>query len=186
MNPARALRLAVSGFAMAAVLALPAAAGSLDLDGGLRASIYNDNYKLGVGAELGAVQNLGPKTDLGLHLNYSRFRAKTVDWVDVNEFGGYVTWYFLPTLADQPFEVRLGPHVGAAMIEDDWFADVGGDIAAVFKVGEKLRFYGAFIPGYFIGSESQGMFRVGFGLQYRVGEGSAPAATGYEGAAGTP
>lgn len=192
MIPARALRFSVQAVLSATMAtALPAfAAGSLDLDGGLRASIFNDNYKLGVGAELGAVQNFGPKFDMGLHLNYSRFRAKTVDWVDVNELGGYVTAYYIPTLVDQPFEMRIGPHLGGALIKDDWYVDIGGDIAAVFKVGEKLRFYGAFIPGFFIGSESQSLFRVGFGLQYRISDGSAAPATGYEGAtesgAGTP
>lgn len=165
-----------------AALALPATAGPLDADAGLRASIFNDNYKLGVGAELGLIQNLGPKFDLGLHLNYSMFRAKTVDWNDATELGGYVTAYMIPTLADQPFEMRFGPHAGASSIDGDWYADLGGDVMAVFQVADKTKFYGAFIPSFFIGKESQGMFRVGFGIEYRLGDGAPASATGYEGA----
>ena len=187
MIPARVLSL----FAAMAAIALPAVAGPLDLDAGLRASIYDDNYKLGVGGSLGLVQNLGPKFDLGLHLNYSRFRAKTVDWDDINELGGYLTAYMVPTLADQPFSLRIGPHGGAAMLGDDWYGDVGGDVMAVFKIADKTQFYGTFIPSFFIGKESQAMIRIGFGIEYRLADGSsssAPASggsgTGYEGATG--
>lgn len=182
MNPARILSLlSATGLHIARVagvagfLILPAAAGPLDLDGGLRASIYNDNYKLGVGAELGLIQNLGPKFDLGLHLNYSRFRAKAEGWEDINELGGYVTAYMIPTLADQPFELRLGPHAGAALLGDDWYADLGGDIMAVFTIADNTRFYGAFIPAYFVGEESGGMIRIGFGIEYRLAGGTLAA-----------
>lgn len=174
MIPARALCL-LAAFALPA-----AAAGPLDLDGGLRASIYNDNYKLGVGASLGLVQNLGPKFDLGLHLNYSHFTAKTVDWDDINEYGGYLTAYFIPTLADQPFELRLGPHAGASYLGEFWYADLGGDAMAVFKINDMTKFYAAFIPAYFLGEDSGGMIRIGFGVEYRLshGSGAAPAPGG--------
>lgn len=178
--------ISARALSLLAAMAVSAVAGPLDLDAGLRASIYDDNYKLGVGASLGLVQNLGPKFDLGLHLNYSRFRAKTVDWEDVNEMGGYLTAYMIPTLADQPFEMRLGPHAGASLLGDDWYADLGADVMAVFQVAEKTRFYAAFIPGYFLGKDSQAMIRIGFGIEYRLGDGSgsAPPATGYEPATG--
>ena len=181
MIPARALSLfaakaAKVALAAMAAFALPAAAGPLDLDAGLRASIYDDNYKLGVGAELGLVQNLGPKFDLGLHLNYSRFRAKTSGWEDINETGGYLAAYFIPTLADQPFELRIGPHAGAALLGDAWHADLGGDFVAVFTIADNTRFYGAFIPSFFLGESSNSMFRIGFGIEYRLSGDAVPAA----------
>lgn len=173
MIPARALCLLA---ALPVFLSAPASAlGPLDVDGGLRTGIYDENYKLGVGASLSLLQNLGPKSDVGLSLNYLRFRAKTVGWSDINEFGGYVTAYFVPTLTNQPFEVRLGPHLGASMLDGLWHADLGGDASVVFKVSDMARFYAAFIPAYLLGEESGGLIRIGFGLQYRLGGASAPA-----------
>lgn len=179
MIPARALCLLA---ALPAVLPLPAAAlGPLDVDGGLRAAIYDDNYDLGVGGTLGLVQNLGAKSDLGLHLNYTRFSAKTVGWSDIAEYGFYVTAYFVPTLTNQPFEVRLGPHVGASVVDEYWHADLGGDASVVFQTTESIRFYAAFTPSYLLGEESGGLIRIGLGLQFRLSGGSpadAPDAGG--------
>jgi hypothetical protein len=153
----------------AVAMTVPAAAG-IDFDAGLRASIWNDNHKLGVGGELGAIAKLG-KVDLGLHLNYSHFAGKD-GWPDANETGGYVALYLLPPL-DQAFQLRIGPHVGATYIDPvapdaKIFLDLGGDVAAVFKVSPKMNFYAAFIPGYlldFDGKDSESLFRVGFGVQ---------------------
>src|SRR4051812_46103555 len=96
---------------------LCAYAGPLDLDAGLRASIWNDNYKLGVGGELGAIAGLG-KVDLGLHLNYAHFavKEKTSGFSPGNEYGGYVALYLLPPL-DQAFQLRIGPHIGGAYMK---------------------------------------------------------------------
>jgi hypothetical protein len=171
MIPARALSLLTAW----AATALTAAAGPLDFDAGLRASIYDENYRLGVGAELGLIQNLGPKFDLGLHLNYSHFSAKTTGWDDTQEMGGYVTAYLIPTLADQPFELRLGPHAGGALLREAWHADLGGDAMAVFTVADNMRFYGAFIPSYFLGDHGGGMIRLGFGIEYRLSGEKVPA-----------
>jgi hypothetical protein len=152
---------------------LPAAAATLDLDGGLRASIWNDNHKLGVGGELGAIAGLG-KVDLGLHLNYSHFASKNPSFSDVDELGGYVALYLLPPL-DQTFQLRVGPHVGAAYL-DKTFLDVGGDLAVVFQVSPAMRFYADFVPAYFIdfkGSDSEALVRVGLGLEFRLGAAAA-------------
>lgn len=171
MIPARALCLLA---ALPAVLPLPAAAlGPLDVDGGLRAAIYDDNYDLGVGGTLGLVQNIGAKSDLGLHLNYTRFTAKTVGWTDINEFGAYVTAYFVPTLTNQPFEMRLGPHVGASVIDESWHADLGGDVSVVFLASPSTRFYANFAPAYVLGENSGGLIRIGLGLQFRLSGGAA-------------
>lgn len=149
-------------------LASPVAAGTLDYDAGLRASIYDDNYKLGVGGELGAVAGVAPNWDIGLHLNYSHFAPKTETWTATEEFGGYVTAYFLPSI-DQPFTLRLGPHAGVTKIRNT-FVDLGGDIMAVFQVMPKTRFYANFVPSFLIGKDSQSIFRVGIGVEYRPGE----------------
>lgn len=184
MTPVRALSLTkktVATLLLGLGLALPAAAGPLDVDGGLRGSIYNDNYKLGLGAQLGLIQALGEKADVGLHLNYSRYRHKTVDFPDFNEFGGYVTLYYDPHIQDQPFEIRLGPHVGGAKLRGGWHVDIGGDAQVLFDVNEKMRAYGAFSPGYVLGANEGGLIRVGLGIQYRLFGGDAapkaPAAT---------
>lgn len=180
MIPARALRLMAS---LSALLPLTAAAlGPLDVDGGFRAAIYDDNYKLGVGGTLGLVQNLGPKSDLGLHLNYTRFRAETVGWSDINEYGFYVGAYYVPTLANQPFEVRLGPHVGASLVDESWHADLGGDASVVFQTSDRTRFYATFIPAYFLGDHGGGFIRLGFGVQYRLSGGES-AGTAPDGSA---
>jgi hypothetical protein len=156
-------------FPLAALaLSRPVLAVPLDLDGGFRASIWDENYKLGVGGELGMVMGAGPKLDVGAHLNYSHFTHKTMDFPDHDELGGYLTLYFVP-LQDDSFRLRLGPHVGGNQL-DGWNLDVGGDIAAVFKINDRTLIYGAFIPAYLIGSDSQGIFRVGFGAQYRLSD----------------
>lgn len=179
MIPARTLCLLA---ALAAVLPLPAAAlGPLDVDGGLRAAIYDDNYDLGVGGSLGLVQNLGAKSDLGLHLNYTRFTAKTVGWSDINEYGFYLTAYWVPTLTNQPFEVRLGPHAGASVVDEFWHADLGGDASVVFQTSESIRFYATFAPAYLLGEEGGGLIRIGLGLQFRLSGGSAASAPGPDG-----
>jgi hypothetical protein len=186
MIPARALppsndsvfRGALAVLACLGGLALPAhagAAGPLDLNAGLRAAIYDENYKLGYGLELGLVQNLSPVFDLGLHLNYTRFNEKTPEWGDTDELGGYATAYYIPTLADQPFEARLGPHVGGTRVDESWHLDLGGDAMVLFKVADMTKFYAAFIPSYLVGKESQGLIRIGFGIEYRLSGGASPA-----------
>lgn len=154
---------------------LPAAAAPVDLDAGLRAAIWNDNYKLGVGGELGAVAELG-KVDLGLHLNYTHFSTKNLTFSDVDEMGGYVALYLLPPI-DQSFTLRIGPHVGASYIEKT-FLDLGGDLDAIFQVNPKFSFYAAFVPAYIIdfkGEDSEALVRIGLGIEFHPG-GAAPAA----------
>lgn len=153
------------------LLALPCpslAAGLLAADGGFRLAIYDENYKRGLGAELGLVQALGPSFDAGLHLNYTHFAAKTIDWPDRTEAGGYLTAYLRPAIKDQPFEVRLGPHAGAALIADAWHADLGGDAQVVFRATDRLQIYGAFVPSYMLGEHSQLLVRVGLGVQFAL------------------
>ncbi|HKP97098.1 MAG TPA: hypothetical protein VJ385_15215 [Fibrobacteria bacterium] len=149
---------------------IPARAASpLDLDAGLRAAIHDDNYKLGVGGELGAVSPATPVWDLGLHLNYTHFTSKVPEAIgDVDEWGGYVTAYFKPAI-DQGFSLRLGPHVGYAKIGSSYL-DVGGDVMAVFKATPVLSFYGAFIPSWMVGSGGQALVRIGLGLEYNTGK----------------
>lgn len=167
----RSLRAELAALAALACLALPSAvraAGPLDLNAGLRSAIFDENYKLGYGLELGLVQNLSPVFDVGLHLNYTRFNEKTPEWGDTDELGGYATAYYIPTLADQPFEARLGPHIGGTRVVDSWHLDLGGDAMVLFQVADKTKFYASFIPSYLIGKESQGLIRIGFGIEYRL------------------
>jgi hypothetical protein len=155
--------------ALAALLCLApmAASAAPVLDLGLRASIYDENYELGVGGELGAIASAGEAWDLGLHLNYSHFAAQTENWTSAEEFGGYVAAYFKPRI-DQAFWLRLGPHLGYSHVVDHYL-DLGGDVQAVFKTTPALDFYAAFVPSFFIGEHSQAMIRIGLGLQYRAG-----------------
>jgi hypothetical protein len=153
--------------------ALAPKATAIDLDLGLRASIYDENYKLGVGGELGAIVSATANMDLGLHLNYTSFRTKTETIDDANEFGGYVTAYFHPAI-DQGFSLRIGPHIGYSAIGSsdnrESYLDLGGDVMAVFKATNTLNFYAAFIPAFMIGPDPQSLIRIGFGLQYSMGK----------------
>jgi hypothetical protein len=150
-------------------LAASAWAAPLDLDAGLRAAIYDDNYKLGVGGELGAVTSMTASADLGLHLNYTHFAPKTDTWTAADEFGVYAAWYFRPAL-DQGFSLRIGPHVGYAHIKDHYL-DLGGDLMAVFGATPSTSFYATFVPSYLlIGENSQSLVRIGFGVEYHTGK----------------
>jgi hypothetical protein len=144
-----------------------------DLDAGLRAAIFDDNHKLGVGGELGVVVPASASWDLGLHLDYTGFTSKIPETVDdATELGGYVAAYFKPVL-DQGFSLRLGPHVGyshlAGQPTQGHYVDLGGDVMAVFKISQAFSFYGAFIPSFLIGSDTQSLFRIGLGLEFHTG-----------------
>ena len=137
----------------------------MDLDVGLRASIYDENYRLGLGGEIGAVVTTTPLWDMGLHLNYTRFNPKNEDsWDPENEYGGYLTFYYKPAI-DQGFSLRIGPHLGYAMIHNSYF-DLGGDVMAVFKVSPGMSFYGVFIPSFMFGEDGQSLIRIGLGLEF--------------------
>jgi hypothetical protein len=147
---------------------IPKRAEALELDGGLRAVIWNDDYKLGWGGEVGAIRKANEKWELGLHLNYTHFTSKVPESVnDADELGGYIAAYFTPSI-DQGFTIRIGPHVGYANLESHYL-DLGADAQAVFKVANLWSFYTAFIPSFLIGSDDQALFRIGLGLQYHVG-----------------
>lgn len=141
---------------------LAAAAPALDL--GLRASIYDENYELGVGGNLGIIATAGEKWDLGAHLNYAHFAPQSANWDAAEEIGGYLAAYYKPKI-DQAFWLRLGPHLGYAYLVDH-YVDLGADVMAVFKVARQWDFYAAFVPGYHIGADSQPMIRIGLGLEY--------------------
>ncbi len=140
---------------------------AMDYDAGLRVSIYDENYKMGLGGELGLIAPVDSNWSLGLHLNATLFRAKTETWVDVNEYGGYITGYYNPHV-NQPFTLLLGPHLGYAKIADHNF-DLGADLMATFLIKPTLNFYANFVPSMMIGKDSQSLIRFGIGLQYRMG-----------------
>lgn len=169
MIKARHLAALSTLFVLSAAWAAP-----LDLDAGLRAAIYDDDYDLGVGGSLGVVTSAAPKWDLGLHLNYTHFASKTIR-EDADEFGAYVVAYFLPAI-DQGFALRLGPHIGYSKIESH-FLDLGLDAMVVFKVAAQTKFYATFVPSYLVGENGQQLFRIGFGVEYGVG-GDGPAPSG--------
>ena len=170
MIKARSLKALLPFLCLTAIVGKATA---LDLDVGLRASIYDENYKLGVGGELGAIVPATANMYLGLHLNYTNFRKKTETIPDANEFGGYVTAYFHPTI-DQGFSLRIGPHIGYSALgssdKRESYLDLGGDVMAVFKATNTLNFYAAFIPAFFIGPDPQSLIRFGFGLHYGMGK----------------
>ena len=144
-----------------------ARAAVINYDLGLRASIYDENYKAGVGAELGAIASATANWDLGLHLNYTHFAAKTENWDDANEMGGYVGAYYKPKI-DQAFWLRIGPHIGYAKIIKN-YVDVGADVMAVFKATPSLDFYGTCIPAFMAGPGGQLLIRFGFGVEFHAG-----------------
>jgi len=156
------------GTALAALLCLApflaAAAPVWDL--GLRADIYDDNYKLGVGGELGAIVPANDDWDFGLHLNYGHFEPQHDGLSATDELGAYVAAYWKPKI-DQAFWLRLGPHVGYSHVADH-YVDLGGDAMAVFKTTPALDFYAVVVPSFFIGKNSQAMTRIGLGLQYHA------------------
>lgn len=154
-------------FCLVSMLPLAAAAGApVAWDLGLRAAIYDENYKAGVGGELGAILSASDGWDLGLHLNYTHFAAKTEHWDSVDEMGGYIGAYYKPKI-DQAFWLRIGPHIGYAKVYDH-YVDIGGDVMAVFKATPTLDIYGAFIPAFFAGKDGQTLIRVGFGIEYHA------------------
>ncbi len=136
-------------------------------DLGVRADIYDENYELGVGGELGVIAPSSETWDFGLHLNYTHFSPQTENWTSAEEYGGYVAAYWKPKI-DQAFWLRLGPHAGYSYINNH-YADLGGDVMAVFKTTPALDFYAAFIPSFFVGKHSQAMIRIGLGLEYHAG-----------------
>ncbi|MEO7427564.1 MAG: hypothetical protein ABI036_20435 [Fibrobacteria bacterium] len=155
-------------FLCLAAAPLRVSAGPVDLDAGLRASIYDDNYNLGVGGELGLVFPSASAWDFGLHLNYSHFDSKVPEILkDLSEYGGYAAAYFKPTM-NQAFSMRLGPHLGYAYIAVH-YVDVGGDAVVLFKATPSLTFYSAFIPSFMIGKDGQTLVRIGLGLEYNAG-----------------
>jgi hypothetical protein len=156
------------GKALAALLCLAPvlAAAAPSWDAGLRADIFDDNYKLGVGAELGVITPVNDGWDFGLHLNYGHFEAQTEGLDAADEFGGYVALYWKPKI-DQAFWLRLGPHVGYSFVVNHYL-DLGGDAMAVFKTTPTLDFYAVVVPSFFVGKNAQAMTRIGLGLQYHA------------------
>lgn len=156
------------GMAFAALLCLAPvlafAAPKWDL--GLRADIFDDNYKLGVGGELGVIGSANDDWDFGLHLNYNHFAPQTDGWKAAEEFGGYVAAYWKPKI-DQAFWLRLGPHVGYSHVVNH-YVDLGGDAMAVFKATPTLDFYAVAVPSFFIGKNAQAMTRIGLGLEFHA------------------
>ena len=142
------------GTALAALLCLApvfaAAAPILDL--GLRADIYDDNYKLGVGGELGVIVPANESWDFGLHLNYNHFAPQNDGLSAADELGGYATAYWKPKI-DQAFWLRLGPHVGYSHIVNHYL-DLGGDAMAVFKTTPALDFYAVVVPSFLVCPDS--------------------------------
>ncbi len=154
-------------FLAMSLFALPAVAASIKLDGGIRTAIYDENYKAGLGGELGLLKPLSEDWDIGLHLNYLHFRIKTENWTPVDEMGGYVTAYIRPKL-NLDFSLRLGPHIGFSYVKNP-YADLGGDLMAYYGLNPNLDLYAAFIPSFLIGKNSQAMIRIGLGLEYSLG-----------------
>lgn len=163
-NPLRPM--ALLAVCASAPLCLPTVSAAADVawNLGLRASVYDENYKMGVGGEAGAVMTSSEKWDLGLHLNYSHFAPKTENWEAADEFGGYVGAYYKPKI-DQAFWLRIGPHIGYANVVEH-YVDIGGDVMAIFKATPSLDIYGAFVPSFFAGKNGQTLFRVGLGIEY--------------------
>jgi hypothetical protein len=108
-----------------------------------------------------------PGWDLGLHLNYTHFAAKTDNWEPVDEIGAYVGAYYKPKI-DQAFWLRIGPHAGFSKVGDFNYIDLGGDVMAVFKTTPTLDIYGAFMPSFLIGENGQALIRIGLGVQYHA------------------
>jgi hypothetical protein len=156
------------GTAFAALLCLAPvfAAAAPNWDAGLRADIFDDNYKLGVGGELGVIAPANAGWDFGLHLNYNHFEAQTDGWKAAEEFGGYVALYWKPQI-DQAFWLRLGPHVGYSHIVNH-YVDLGGDAMAVFKTSPSIDFYAVVVPSFFVGKGAQAMTRIGLGLEFHA------------------
>jgi hypothetical protein len=139
----------------------------LDIDAGFRVSIYDENYKMGLGGELGLVTPVDSNWSVGLHLNTTLFNAKTKSWDDAYEYGGYITAYYNPHV-NQPFTLLLGPHLGFAKIIYHYF-DLGADLKALFLINPKMNCYVNFIPAMMVGNNSQSLIRLGLGMQYRMG-----------------
>jgi hypothetical protein len=142
-------------------------AGTLVYDAGVRASIFDENYKLGWGLDAGAVKGIHSDWDAGIHFNYTHYRNKRSNWTPADEIGGRVSAYYLPKV-DQIFSVKVGPHFGYSRIRSNYI-DIGGDLLLIFKVNPKTQVVAAFIPGLFIGTHSQALVRLGLGMQYNPG-----------------
>jgi len=151
------------------LLVSPVKAIPVDFDAGFRGVISEEKYDMGLSGELGVITPIDSSWEAGLHLNYTHFRPHTEIGGTADEWGGYVTAYFLPTL-DQPFRLRLGPHIGINFMSDDFTSgnslDLGGDVMAFVPVKNNYKIYACFAPSFIIGSYTQAIYRIGFGVEY--------------------
>jgi len=141
----------------------------VEFDAGFRGVISEEKYDMGLSGELGAIAPVDSKWEVGLHLNYTHFRPHSETGGTADEWGGYVTAYYLPTI-DQPFSLRLGPHIGTNYMSDDFSRglslDFGGDAMVFVPIKNNFKVYVCFAPSFIIGSYTTSIYRIGFGVEY--------------------
>lgn len=137
--------------------------------GGVITSIWNDNYKLGLGLHLGGRTAFVSGTELGGDVIYSWFRRQD----DLPEFPSAVhesgLRFFLvhPLTVGTQFILKLGAQLGASRLyEGDWGIIVGGEAHGAIPIADPYGIQIQFSPGYVIGKgqNERAIFRVGLGL----------------------
>jgi hypothetical protein len=138
--------------------------------------IWESNYKLGLGLSAGLRHPFSEAYEWGGEGIYTHFRKRIDGYEPVTEIGARLFAMRSITL-NAPFLLKLGATVGAHRLElENWYASVGGVAEASFSFVSPWGLYLQFSPGFLIGENSQGIFRLGIGTTYNFGgvNGRAP------------
>lgn len=161
------LRLWIAGLLLG-LFPSPGNAGTLGYDGGLRFSMWDDNYSLGLGLAPGLQWRFSERNHLAFNALYNRYGAKLPGFDDIQE------WAFtlglrreFPLPPDQFLEPRLGFHAGVTRLwGESWHALGALDAEALFPIQPGLKGYALVQPGYVLGEKNGMLFRVGLGVVY--------------------
>jgi len=141
-------------------------------DAALHPVIWEDGYKLGLGLSGGGRTRWSPGLETGFEamVTYFRVRLEAEGRDPVTELGARV-YAVSPLSLDLPFTLKLGAFVGYHRLEkQNGYASVGGEAQASFTLPKPWGLYLQFSPGYLIGENSQGIFRLGLGATYAFGK----------------
>ncbi len=163
-NQAATASVATQGSAKAMAVAKP-----MQLDMAFHPVIWDDNYKLGLGLSGGTRYFLSGATEIGGQALFTYYRKRIGEFEPVAEWGMQV--FALKGLSlESPFLLKLGGILGVHRLEaGHWYASVGGVGEAAFSFVSPWGLYLRFSPGYLIGKNSQGVFRLGIGTTYNIG-----------------
>ncbi len=135
--------------------------------GALRASIWDSDYKRGLGATGGAETHFS--WGIGtVQLGYSYFESRYgyLDAVHEIEIAAGPKWEFHPS-PDDPIYPRLGLHAGfSSNWEQKLHLIAGAEAEGVIPLRKRWSFFAAFQPSYSLGAHNQMFWRVALGALF--------------------